>query len=89
MHACVFVLINGPLKFSHQCVQRALARHGEDYQTPPRKMHLSHSTLVAIVNHYQLRWNDPQAIACRIPEWMGEDGGVDDFWVFALLRHNP
>lgn len=89
MHTCVYVIITGPQEDTEQLVAQALAPFDEELLVAPYQLHLSNSGLRAMAEHYRLPETHLEALASKMPDWMGSLGGCDELGLFAIRTANP
>ena len=90
MHSCVYVLI-GPDTHTdiRTLVAQAMAPFDENRTVPLYKLRLPESGVRAIAEHFKLPATDLDAIAFKLPQWMGYCGGVDEFGLYMAVNRNP
>lgn len=88
MHACVFVLIR-PNTDTEQAVAAALAPFDDALVVEPYRLHLGYQETLRMARQYGIDPADLYALAEKMPDWTGNQGGVDRFGLYELAKFNP
>ena len=88
MHFCTFVII-GKNTDSASAVNAALAPFDENMDVTPYRRYLDAHETQDMAEHYHLSVHDLPALAAKMHDWRGVDGGIDGDRLYALSTYNP
>jgi hypothetical protein len=88
MHSLTYVFIT-PQRGLARAVAQALTPFGEEATLPAKKRYLDCEEIEAMAERMGLDPEDLTGLAEHLPEWDGEEGGVDAGGLYALRTRNP
>ena len=88
MHYCTFVLI-GKTGDPDTLVAKAMTPFDEDLAVPAYRRYPDRHEITRMSKHYGVKTSDLHALAGKMPDWTGHDGGVDRRGLYCTTTCNP
>lgn len=74
---------------AERAIEPLLAPYDENTGVEPYKRHYDDDEVARMAEHYKIDPADLSALAAKVPDWEGREGGVDDQGLYYLSTYNP